>query len=159
MMNDICAAIYRRLREKAGLTKVALALLIGVSRYTVAKFESGRVQPTAGQEQELLAATGCSEEEFVEMVCEGLSARIDRRVAIVRGESEYRPNNVVVVAEEFLQQHPEMSADPLGWALQNDVDSHRLMVKALEKSRKHLGKLLGEFRKRVQDGGETAGNP
>jgi len=155
MMNDICAAIYRQLRERARLTKVALALLIGVSRYTIAKFESCRVQPTAEQEQKLLAATGCSEEEFVELICQGLSSRIDRRVGFVK-DQDYQPYTTVVAAEELLQENPAMLAEPLGWALQNDVDSHRLMVRALEKSRKHLVKLTGECRRRVNgDGGEA----
>ena len=156
MMNEICASIYRRLRERAKLTKVALGLLIGVSRYTVAKFESGRVRPTAVQEQKLLAATGCSEEEFVEMICERMSSRIDLRVGIIRDRGDYRPNTAVVVAEELLQQNPQMLADPLGWALQSDVDSHRLMATALEKSRKHLVRLTGECRKRINGDGETA---
>ena len=72
MMNDICAAIYQYLRERAKLTQAALGLLIGVSRYTIAKFESGR-------SQRLMVAAVTKKNKFLVELTGECRQRVDRR--------------------------------------------------------------------------------
>ena len=156
MMNEINAAICRQLREKAGLTQIALGHVLKISRYTIAKFESGRNQPTAEQMETMLETAKCSEEDVAEMICKVLSKRTGKRVGIDAENSDYRPTTPVVVAQEFLQEHPAMVADPMGRALSNDVASQQLMVAAVAKKNRNLLELTGECRKRVNGDGGTA---
>lgn len=54
----------RYLRERAGLTQLALAIVLGVDRSAVANWELGTKNPNAARLPKLAAALGCSIDEL-----------------------------------------------------------------------------------------------
>lgn len=52
-------ALCRELRRRTGLTQRALAALANVSPATIARIETGRMEPTLGLMRRIVAGAGC----------------------------------------------------------------------------------------------------
>lgn len=102
---DIGAAI-RRQREAVGMTVVELARQLGISRNTLANYESGRTEPTASELVRLADALGCTVQDLLG----GSAAPAPPRFAF-RAHKKLREDSAVrVVASKFLRAYTEIEA-------------------------------------------------
>jgi transcriptional regulator with XRE-family HTH domain len=98
MFDALLPPLYLQLRIKSGLSKTALASRLGVSRYTVANYESGVTRPDADWERRLIEIAGCSPPELALMVADQLADLIDRPVVILERQ-ERKPDGAPTVLE------------------------------------------------------------
>ena len=59
-------AKLRELRKARGMTQAALAKAANVHRITIAKYESGKVDPTLESAERIAAALGCTVNDLIE---------------------------------------------------------------------------------------------
>ena len=102
MFNTISPKVYKRIRERKGLSQSELGDEIGVTRYTISNFENGKSKPTAEQEELVLEVCDCSTLEFAEMVCEELSVVADAPVGFRSREGGNGPGTLLSRANWLL---------------------------------------------------------
>ena len=102
MFNLIGPKIYRKLRERSGLTQGELGKRLGGTRHTIRNFESGKTRPDAAQESRLLEITKCSRLEFVHLACEELGELVDTPVGLLANHVSYEPTTLLTRVNNVL---------------------------------------------------------
>jgi Zn-dependent peptidase ImmA (M78 family)/transcriptional regulator with XRE-family HTH domain len=102
---DIGAAI-RRHRDAVGMTVIQLARHLGISRNTLANYESGRTEPTASELVRLAEALGCTVQDLL-----GGPAAVPPPRFAFRAHKKVREDAAVrVLACKFLRAYAEIEA-------------------------------------------------
>ena len=156
MFNALCPAVYKQLRLRAGMTQVQLANALDVSRMTVMRFENGRSRPEKRQEEKLKELAKCSDEQFVELVCELLSAEIDRPVGILEGDGAYRPTTALAEAYALLHGHGADLRPEQTRALQLKISLTQFLEMAFAKNTAGLVELTKSCRDQLEQRQEGA---
>ena len=65
-MTDQIASQIRKYRLSVGMSQVELADAVGVSRNTIANYESGKTRPSVSYLFKMARALGCSMANFIE---------------------------------------------------------------------------------------------
>ncbi len=150
MFDTICAAVYKQLRLRAGLTQVQLATVLTTSRMTVMRFESGRARPDKKQEAKLKELAKCSDVEFAELICEQVSVAIGRRVGIFKDGDAYMPTTALAAAYSLLDQRATELGPEKIRSLQDQISLCQCLETALEKSNTGLVEMTGNIRDQLQ---------
>ncbi len=150
MFNALVAKVYRKLRERAGLTQEELADELGISRYTVNKVESGRARLDEEQELRLLELAQCTKEECVEMLCEELSEYLDKRVGIDSDHRAYEPSTALAMAYTLLREQGTDLPSDMRRTLNNRINTTQLMGYAYDKNNADLVELTQDFREALK---------
>ncbi len=144
MLDRILPALYRRLRESTQLSQEQFASLLGVTRDTLRRYESGKNRPDLETERKLVEASGCSDLELVEMLCEISSEELGMRVGITGGEDGYRPGTSLARAEEVRRRYGgEMDESELR-TLNNKMHTAQLMRMTYERLNGDLDEYVGD---------------
>ncbi len=146
MFNTLYPKVYQRLRERADLTQVELATLLGMSRYTVINVERGSSRLDESQERRLLEIARCSREEFCELVCQLLSALIEKPVGIQEDHGAYQPSTALSRAHALLRAHEAEIPTEMRRALNNRISTTQLMGLAFDKNNADLVELTQDCR-------------
>jgi len=98
MFNTISPKVYKRIRERKGLSQTELGDELGVTRFTVSNFENGKSKPSAELEDLILEVCGCSVPEFAELVREELAELSDSEDREKQGSLLSRANRLLLDA-------------------------------------------------------------
>ncbi len=149
MFDQLLPPLYLQLRIKSGLSKTRLAKRLGVSRHTVANYESGATRPDAEYERRLIEVSGCSPREVAQMLCELLGALIDLPVVILEPQEKEpeQPPSVLEDAGRTARELRQFIPTSMYRTLANQVHVTRMMELMLERQRADLGELAGDCRK------------
>ncbi len=158
MFNVICPKVYQNLRQRSELSQSQFGDAVGARRQTVSKIEAGRTRPHKEQEMRILEVAKCTNEEFVELVCEQLSKLIDKPVGIRDSPSGYEPSTALAKAYAVLQKPAVRIPAAMVRALNNKINTTRLMGLAFERNNADLVELTQDFHetlKEKRDAGES----
>ena len=150
MFNALYPNVYRKLRERAGLTQAELGKALGINRYTVNKVESGRAQLDREQEEILLELAKCNREEFGELVCEELSELLDKRVGISSDHGAYQATTSLAKAFSLLREHESRIPAAMRRALNNRISTTQLLGLAFDKNNADLVELTQDCREQLR---------
>lgn len=154
MFNAIIPKVYRRLRQRSGLTQGEMASALELSRYTMNKVEAGRAQLNGSQERQLLELARCSQEAFAELLCQQLSELLRRRVAIDSGPGSYEPSTALGRAHALLREHRETLPAALRRTLDSRINTAQLLGLAFERNNADLMELIEDCRQQVSQPAE-----
>ncbi len=148
MFDQLLPPLYLQLRIKSGLSKTKLAKRLGVSRHTVASYESGATRPDADYERRLIEASGCSQREVAQMLCELVSAWIELPVVILEQHAkkpEEAPSELAE-AEREIRELRRFLPSPLFRTVANQIHVTGMMELVLKRQLGDLGELMTECR-------------
>ncbi len=149
MFDQLLPPLYRQLRIKSGLSKTKLGKRLGVSRQTVSNYESGATRPDADYERRLIEASGCSQREVAQMLCELLGAWIDLPVVILERhakEPEEPPSELEEVDREARELR-RFVPPPMFRTVANQIHLTRMMELVVKRQLGDLGELMADCRK------------
>ncbi len=148
MFDQLLPPLYLQLRIKSGLSKTKLAPRLGVSRHSVANYESGHTRPDADYERRLIEIAECSPVEVAQMLCELLAAHIERPVAVLEPlepEPE-EPRSVLDRAESTARELKRFIPASMYRALANKIHTTHMMKLTLDRQTADLDELASDCR-------------
>ena len=148
MFDELLPPLYLQLRIKSGLSKTKLATQLGVSRQTVANYESGHTRPDADYVRRLIEVSGCSLLEIARMFCELLGELIERPVMVLepREPEPEEPHCVLERADLTGRELKRFIPPSMFRALANKVHITRMMQLTLERQTADLDELATDCR-------------
>ncbi len=148
MFDQLLPPLYLQLRIKSGLSKTKLADRLGVSRHTVANYESGSTRPDADYVRRLIEIAACSQIEAAQMFCELLGEDIDRPVVILEPQEKEpeEPPTVLESAERTAREVKRFITPPMFRALANQIHTTRMTELTLKRQITDLGELAADCR-------------
>ena len=149
MFNAIYPKVYQRLRERAGLTQAELATLLGMSRCTVINVECGRSQLDENQECRLVEIAQCTKEELGELLCQQLSAFLEKPIGIQADHGAYQPSTALARAHALLREHESEIPTAMRRALNNRINTTQLLGLAFDKNNADLVELTQDCREQL----------
>lgn len=161
MFDQLLPPLYLQLRIKSGLSKTKLAPLLGVSRHSVANYESGHTRPDADYERRLIEVAECSPIEVAQMLCDLLGEHIDRPVAVLEPlepEPE-EPRSVLDRAESTARELKRFIPASMYRALANMIHITHMMKVTLERQIADLDELAADCRTTAGPHAPNRGNP
>ena len=138
MFNALYPNVYKRLRERAGLTQEELGNVLGVSRYTVNKVEAGRARLGEDQERKLFELAKCCKAEFGALICRELSDYLGKKIGSQNGHATYEPSAALQMAFALLDEHDSTMSDAMRRSLHNRINTTQLMGLAYDKNNAEL---------------------
>lgn len=155
MFDEILPRLYRSLRRRAGFSQRQYALLIGVSRSMVVRYEKGTYQPKAPQLAKMAELANCSRQEFVELFCEPLSEVSGTRVGIVEGQDQYRPSTAISKAHDLVEKHGDKMSSESFTAISDDIHDTQFLSVIMDRRIAQLKKRTFDCQKEI-DGRKAA---
>ncbi len=148
MFDQLLPPLYLQLRIQSGLSKTKLADRLGVSRQTVANYESGQTRPDADYVRRLIEVSECTRLEVAQMWCDLLSEWIERPVMVLepREPEPEEPHSVLERAERTGRELKRFLSPSMFRALANKVHITRMMQLTLERQTADLDELATDCR-------------
>ncbi len=141
MFNTIYPNVYRILRKRTGLSQDDFGEALGATRYTVSKFETGRLFPDENQERRILELANCSQIDFVELVSEQLSQLIEKPVGLLKDHGAYEPTTALAKANDLLGKSSLKIQPVMARALQKRIRTTRALSFVFELNYEELVEL------------------
>ena len=148
MFDALLPPLYLQLRIKSGLSKTKLASRLGVSRFTVANYESGATRPDAEWERRLIEAAECSPAELAQMVCDQLADLIDRPVVILEPQEREpeTPPTVLERADRTAREVKRFISESMFRTLANAIYANRHLELLYQRQTADLDDLAADCR-------------
>ncbi len=142
MFNALLPPIYRRLRQRAGLTQIQLAAELGIGRTKMGQVERGLARLSAEQEEKLLKLARCSRTDTVGLMCEQLSDVLDEPVGILGQSRASRPARVLGRARRTAARLDGRLPAARLRALNDQIHTTQLTVLVCERSSANLEEMV-----------------
>ena len=146
MFEQLLPPLYLQLRIQSGLSKSKLADRLGVSRQTVANYESGATRPDGDYVRRLIEVSECSRLDVARRFCELLGESIDRSVVILEPHAEEPAEAPTVLekAEQTAHEVRRLIPSSMFRALANSVHITHMMELTLSRQTADLAELTAD---------------
>ncbi len=144
MFNALLPPIYRRLRQRTGLSQAELAAKLGIGRTKMVEVEKGTARLSLEQEEELLALAKCSRREAIEMLCEEVSEAAEAPIGLLGEDQESRPSINLARARRTARRLDGRLPVSRLRTLNNQIHTAQLATLLCERSSADLEELMSD---------------